>query len=185
MSDENYVNNTNNKKTFRLSTFVPLAVFIILSLTLLISLNLRKDSGSKVDSFDVNALVGEDIPNFELGDFSSKDIAKENFAVINFFASWCVPCLAEHEFIKSLSTQHKIPVYGIATQDMPDRVSKWLEKHGNSYKKYGVDVNGRVAINFGLTGTPETFVIKNGKIISRYRGPINPDIIQEIISSKI
>ncbi len=105
----------------------------------------------------------------------------EHVTLVNFFASWCVPCLAEHPQIKALSKIDGIDVVGIAWNDKPQALNIWLEKHGNPFDSVWIDAAGRAAIAAGLRGVPESFVIdKHGIVRLHIRGTIDPDRLDEL-----
>lgn len=121
-----------------------------------------------------SAMIGKPVPDFVLPSalrgrgFSSDDLRNGEVAVVNVFASWCVTCAAEQEVLEELSRHSVVPVYGIVYKDRREAVEKWLEQHGNPYKATGFDESGRVSIDWGVYGVPETFVIDGSGII-RYR----------------
>jgi cytochrome c biogenesis protein CcmG/thiol:disulfide interchange protein DsbE len=129
-----------------------------------------------------SALIGKPAPSFDLttldpaaGGFTSKDLAGK-VVVVNFFASWCVPCKAEHPLLFLLTKDYNVPVYGIAFQDKTEDTARYIQEMGSPYQKIGLDQNGRTAIDFGVTGVPETFILdKNGMVRYRLAQPIDPD----------
>jgi len=95
--------------------------------------------------------------------------------LINFFASWCAPCLAEHPQLKNLSEIPGIELQGIAWNDKPEALQAWLAKHGNPFHQVWRDTTGRAAIAIGLRGVPESYVIdKQGKVRLHIQGAIGP-----------
>ncbi len=128
-----------------------------------------------------SALIGKPVPSFNLTtlDPASGDLTPQDFAgkvtVVNFFASWCVPCKAEHPLLFLLNKDYHVPVYGIAFQDQTADTARYIQEMGSPYAKIGLDQNGRTAIDFGVTGVPETFILdKNGVIRYRLAQPIDP-----------
>lgn len=98
---------------------------------------------------------------------------KNQFFLINFFASWCAACKEEQAFLMQLA-QQGIVIYGINYKDNPVEARVWLQNYGNPYQQIGLDEAGQTAIDFGVYGTPETFVVDSqGKILYRYTGPLN------------
>ncbi|MES1152574.1 MAG: DsbE family thiol:disulfide interchange protein, partial [Dongia sp.] len=109
------------------------------------------------------------------GGLTPKDFAGK-VTVVNFFASWCLPCTAEHPLLFELGKDYNVPVYGIAFQDQTADTARYIQEMGSPYSKIGLDQNGRTAIDFGVTGVPETFILdKNGVIRYRLAQPIDPD----------
>ena len=104
--------------------------------------------------------------------------------MVNFFSSWCEPCKLEVENLEKLSD--KITIIGIAYKDKSDDISKFLNNFGNPYQTIGMDPNGKVAINWGVYGVPETFLInKNGIVVLRHAGPITNYVLSSEILPKI
>lgn len=165
----------------RLLYFLPVAVFSGLAVSFLWGL----DRGASVLP---SALIDQQVPQFVLPPvegvdkpgLSTADL-KGQVALVNFFASWCVPCLAEHPLITRLADEG-LPVYGINYKNEPAEASAWLAKYGNPYKRIGSDIDGRAGIEFGVTGMPESFVIDRAGVI-RYKqvGAITPAALKNTI----
>ncbi len=129
----------------------------------------------KAPSFQTNRLLSDKNFNSE-----SELIGKIN--LVNFFATWCKPCRDEHPYIQKLSNIKNIRLIGINYKDNKKKTKEWLNKFGNPYSKIAVDKNGRIAIDWGVYGIPETFIIdKNGIIKYRHVGPINKKIYKKIV----
>lgn len=134
-----------------------------------------------------SALIGKDVPSFNLPDFFNGNIINPaEFSgqtyIINYFASWCVPCRAEHPLLKDLAAKSNLPILGILYKDNREAAEAFLKELGNPYKAVAFDEDGHQGIEFGLYGIPETFIIdKEGKIRFRHAGPLDPTIIQEEI----
>ena len=102
--------------------------------------------------------------------------------MVNVFASWCEPCQVEHPLIVRLAASKVATVYGLSYKDKPKNALKWLQKLGDPYAAHGSDPKGRVAIDFGVYGIPETFIIDNDGIIRyKYVGPINAGRLEKEI----
>ncbi len=113
--------------------------------------------------------------------FEDKDLRTGGVKLVNFWASWCAPCRVEHPNLQGLSDEG-VTIYGVNYKDDPAKALKFLEELGNPYAGLGADEAGRMALNWGLYGVPETYVIDgSGKIILRFAGPIT----QSILESKI
>jgi len=96
--------------------------------------------------------------------------------LVNFFASWCVPCRAEHPMLMRLAKEGQVALYGIAYKDQPEASGQLLAQLGDPYSRVGVDSTGRTAIDFGVYGVPETYVLdKTGRIRYRQVGPITQE----------
>lgn len=133
-------------------------------------------------------LIGVNVPQFQLPDliqsqsvFSHNDL-KGRVVLLNVWATWCYACGLEHEMLMKINREYHIPIYSIDYKDDPDAAKKLLAANGNPYEMTGNDISGNVAIDFGVYGTPETFVISpQGKIIYRHVGSINQQTWDEVL----
>ncbi|MGH6838314.1 MAG: DsbE family thiol:disulfide interchange protein [Methylocella sp.] len=177
-----------------LLVFVPLAIFAALAALFVI----RLYSGDA--ALLPSALIGSEVPAFALPPiegfsgkpgFSDADLRQGRVTLINVFASWCVPCHAEHELIMRLSvdpalTRRGIRVFGLAYKDEPEHIQKFLAEAGDPFARIGADRTGRTAIDFGVYGVPETFVVKgDGTIAYRFVGPIGEESYRTVILPEI
>ena len=98
--------------------------------------------------------------------------------LVNFFASWCVPCVIEAPVLMTLA-QEKIPIWGIAYKDKPDAAHRFLARNGDPYARVAMDEPGRVAIDWGVYGVPETYLLDRAGIVRwRQAGPITEDVLE-------
>lgn len=154
-------------------------------------------SGMRRGSFDPrgvpSALIGRPVPGFELAPLpgwdkpglASRDIleaASRRPVLVNFWASWCVPCLVEHPQLMRLAAEG-VPLFGInyhtGTQTDPGATA-WLRRHGDPFLRIGIDLTGRVAVDWGVYGVPETYIVdRRGIVRWRMAGPITPEIDAE------
>ena len=112
-------------------------------------------------------------------------VAENRVMLINFFASWCVPCVAEAEYIKDLSMDEDVMMVGIVYKDTSARAKAFLQKHGNPFEVIGFDDEGRTAIEFGVSGVPETILVDGAGVIRfRHVGPITAEHLP-MIKAKI
>ena len=132
-------------------------------------------------------LLNKNVPIFEaeslLKDkrFISSNEFKDEIILVNFFATWCKPCRDEHVYIKRFTNERDIKVIGINYKDNTEKTIKWLKDLGNPYKDILIDKNGKIAIDWGVYGIPETFIINsNGIIKYRHVGPITNKIYKKI-----
>ncbi len=127
--------------------------------------------------------LGKDAPEFDLPKVknpservTSKDYAGE-YALVNFWATWCVGCSQEHPFLMELSREIEIPIYGIDWRDQLEPAVSWLAQLGDPYVASGFDADSTTGINWGVYGAPETFLIgKDGRVLYKHLGPLNRDI---------
>ncbi len=160
----------------RLLYLLPVVGFAFIAVAFLWGLDPERDPreipsaliDKPVPEFVLPALEGADVPGFSSGDLRSGEVA-----LVNVFASWCVPCRAEHPFLMRLAEDRVVPIYGINYKDNPADALGWLAELGNPYVAIGTDEIGRVAIDWGVYGVPETFVIDGaGMIRYRHVGPL-------------
>lgn len=159
----------------KLKNLLPGFVFLIIAI-MLATLN---DTANKPNYFP--SMVGKQIPEFSapllFREGKLTDAELKNNVILNFWASWCVACQAEHGTLLELAKNHEI--YGMNSGDNDDDAKNYLREHGNPFTKVGVDAHRKLAIAFGLQGMPETYVIgKDGVIYFHYRGAINDSIVK-------
>ena len=161
------------------------AIFFLLILLIFFYLLIIDRNPSELPS----TLLDKSVPKFETVSllkkkkFVSSDIFGKEIKLVNFFATWCKPCRDEHSYIKRFSNQEGIEVIGINYKDSTPKAIEWLKELGNPYSNVAVDNNGRIAIDWGVYGIPETFIV-NSKGIIKYRhvGPITEKIYKKINS---
>ena len=132
-------------------------------------------------------LLNKNVPNFEVESLLKKEkfISSKEFGneimLVNFFATWCLPCRDEHIYIKRFSDEKGIRVIGINYKDNPKKAIQWLKDMGNPYSNVPIDKYGRIAIDWGVYGIPETFIISSKGIIKyRHVGPVTKKIYKKI-----
>ena len=159
----------------RLRYVIPIIVFA--ALALMLSWALKRDPQTIPP-----ALIGRPVPQFALPPvkgrtlgLSTADLTGE-VSLVNVFASWCVECRAEHSLLLQIKAGAIVPIHGLNYKDAPDDAARWLNTFGDPYTRTGADLNGRVGIDWGVYGVPETFVIaKDGRIAHKQIGPIGPE----------
>lgn len=135
-----------------------------------------------------STLIGKEAPKFSLLPvqgrglgLSSADLLKE-VSLVNVFASWCVACRAEHPLLMRLAQDKTVPVHGIDYKDAPEDAVRWLNTMGDPYTRTGADRDGRVGIEWGVYGVPETFVVgADGIIAAKQIGPLTQEALEETI----
>jgi len=182
------------RRSARLLIFAPLLVFA--ALVGLFLVRLFSGDASRLPS----ALIGRQIPAFVLPavegladrpGFSDADLRQGAVTLVNVFASWCVPCHQEHAALMALSKDETLKrvglrIAGIAYKDEPANIRQFLAKDGDPYAMVGADRSGRTAIDWGVYGVPETFIVKgDGAIAYRFVGPITQEAYQQTILPEI
>lgn len=164
----------------RLLYILPLAVFGIIAAYFVAGLDPARDP-SAVPS----ALIDRPAPSFTLDPLDPalppvvSDDLRGEIVLVNFFASWCAPCRVEHPLLQQLAQEQNLPIYGIVYKDEPDAIRRWLDDLGNPYAMVAIDPDSRTAIDFGVYGVPETYVIdREGRIRFRFAGPLDPMTIE-------
>jgi cytochrome c biogenesis protein CcmG/thiol:disulfide interchange protein DsbE len=163
----------------RLLYALPLAGFVVLAGYFAVVLRPNYDPHALP-----SALIDKPAPAFDLpGLGGGKPLSTAGLlgqvVVVNFFASWCVPCRVEHPMLIRLSEQLHVPLYGIAYKDKPEDSERILQQLGDPYRGIGVDRDGRTGLDFGVYGVPETYVIdKAGHIRKRFVGPLNAEAVE-------
>ena len=159
------------------------SIFFLLILLIFFYLLIIDRNPSELPS----TLLDKNVPIFETESLlkdekfiSSKEFGNE-ILLVNFFATWCKPCRDEHIYIKRFSNEKEIKVIGINYKDNPKKAIQWLKELGNPYTDVAVDKSGRIAIDWGVYGIPETFIV-NSKGIIKYRhvGPVTKKIYKKI-----
>lgn len=164
--------------------WLPLVAFILLAAAL--SYGLTKPANNSITS----KMVGVAVPSFVLPPatpgvpgLASAELAAGTPHLVNFFASWCVPCAAEAPQLAQIA-QAGVPVVGIAIRDRPDDVAEFLRRHGNPFRRIGADTASQVEIALGSSGVPESFVVDGkGMIRQQTIGPINPADVPGVIAA--
>ena len=176
----------------RILVLLPLALF--LGLAALFLVRLGAGDASRIPS----ALIGRDAPPTDLPPVAglARDgkpvpgLAATDFkgtvTVLNVWASWCVPCHDEAPLLVQLARDSRIRVVGINYKDQADNARRFLGRYGNPFVASGADVSGRAAIEWGVYGVPETFIVgRDGKIAYKLVGPVTPDNIEQVVKPQI
>jgi cytochrome c biogenesis protein CcmG/thiol:disulfide interchange protein DsbE len=178
----------------RRSWLMVLPLIVFLALAALFWLRLGDGDPSRIPS----ALIGHPAPQTSLPPLQGllsngtqvPGLDPTNFkgkvSVVNVWASWCVPCHDEAPLLTKLAKDNRLQLIGINYKDAPDNAQRFLGRYGNPFASVGVDGNGRAAIEWGVYGVPETFIVgRDGKIAYKLVGPITPDNIGSALMVEI
>jgi cytochrome c biogenesis protein CcmG/thiol:disulfide interchange protein DsbE len=164
---------------------VPLAIFVVLGLLLAYGLNLDP---RKIPS----PLIGKPLPAFSLATVAdpARKVGRDDLLgrayLLNVWASWCVACRQEHPFLNELARNRVVPIIGLNYKDRREDALGWLGSLGNPYELSLSDGDGRLGIDLGVYGVPETFVIdKQGVIRYKQIGPITPEVWEQKLAPLI
>ncbi|MFL2885041.1 MAG: DsbE family thiol:disulfide interchange protein [Candidatus Pelagibacter sp.] len=163
--------------------FIPLILILIFLSTFVIFFKGLKNS----NIYTPSANLEKKVPSFELKSFennsviiSEKIFKDDKYYFMNIWASWCIPCKEEHEFLMELKRNEKIKLIGFNYKDNFKNASSFLKNLGNPYDVIVSDKDGTVSIEWGAYGVPESFLVYQNKIIKRFIGPINNQSLSEI-----
>lgn len=165
----------------RLFVLLPLLLFLGLAGVFLAQLLSGREAamipsaliGAKAPSTSLPPLEGMNVPGIDSNAFAGK------VTLLNVFASWCGPCRLEHPLLLELAQDKRFEIAGLNYKDAPANARRFLGELGNPYTAIGVDERGRAAINWGVYGVPETFLIgKDGAILYKHVGPLSPESVR-------
>jgi cytochrome c biogenesis protein CcmG/thiol:disulfide interchange protein DsbE len=175
----------NNKKGISWLMILPPVIFLALAAMFLWGMQ-QGDRNALPSTREGGVAPNLQLSTFEGGEsFSHEDLTSGGVKLVNFWASWCAPCRAEHPQLETLS-QEGVQLYGINYKDDPQNAQRFLEQMSNPYAKLMTDGDGRTALDWGLYGVPETFIIAaDGTVVKRFAGPITPSILENVIRPAI
>ncbi len=157
---------------------LPFTAFVALVVLFAFGLNPSRDIHALP-----SPLIGKQAPAFELTDVLDAARPVSNAAlqgqvyVLNVWATWCVPCREEHEALLAISRQHLVPIIGLNWKDQRERAKQWLEQLGNPYQAVAFDGDGRAAIDWGVYGAPETYLVdRRGRVIFKFISPMTEQV---------
>lgn len=164
----------------------PFLIFVVMAA--LFAFALTSGDPSKLPS----ALIGKPVPQTDfpalegllengqpVPGFHATDLAKGKVSIVNFWASWCVPCIEEHPLLITLKERSGVDIYGVNYKDQPEAGRRFIGRYGNPFTAVGTDHSGRNAIEWGVYGMPETFVIDGaGRIAYKHVGPISKESLE-------
>ena len=165
----------------RLAGYIPLLVFSVMAVFLALGLTMNpRDIPSP--------LIGKAVPEFSLPPVRGRELGlasadlRSQVSLVNVFASSCVACRKEHPVLMGLREKGLVPIHGVNYKDKPDDAQAWLNELGDPYTRTGADISGRVAIDWGVYGVPETYVIdRDGRIAHKHIGAITPEALRDTI----
>lgn len=182
------IEDTRPTRPRRWLVFVPLALFLALSGLFLAQLLSGRDVstipsaliGQKAPQTDLPPLEGVSLPGLANADFEGQ------VTLVNVWASWCAPCRQEHPLLMQLAKDDRIRIAGLNYKDKPENARRFLGELGNPYDAIGVDDIGRTAINWGVYGVPETFLVgRDGTILWKHVGPFTPQSVTDDLMPQI
>lgn len=157
---------------------LPVAAFVAIVVLFAFGLDPKRDIRALP-----SPLIGKPAPEFALTDVldasrgvSNADL-KGQVYVLNVWASWCLPCRQEHQALLAISQQHVVPIIGLDYMDEREKAKQWLEQLGNPYSAVAYDTDGRTAIDWGVYGAPETYLVDSkGRVIFKFISPITQEV---------
>ncbi|TCO70942.1 DsbE family thiol:disulfide interchange protein [Rhodovulum euryhalinum] len=170
----------------RVSPLMFLPPLIFIGLAALFFVGVSRDDPNALPS----TLIGKTAPALALEPlegaiFGDADLREGGVTLVNFWASWCGPCRDEHPVLEALADEG-VTIYGVNYKDKPENAIRFLGQLGNPYAAIAADPSGRTAIEWGVYGVPETFVVDGqGRVVLRHPGPLSPAIIEETLRPAI
>ena len=163
-------------------------VFLFIFVLLVFYNSLNRETNYSTDYLVGNKLAKINLESFNDNKiYTNEDLKKNDYTLINFWASWCAPCRVEHPYLMQLSKEKNLKILGVNFKDKKINASKFLNELGNPYYYMAKDTTGKQSVNFGIYGIPESILINNESIVlKKFVGPLNEqnlDDIKEIINS--
>lgn len=169
----------------RLAFIVPVALFAVLAMWF--AAGLGRDPG-----YIPSMLIDREAPEFSLPPIAGRErgLSSVDFkgavSMVNIFGSWCATCAIEHPVLMEIAAEGVAPIYGLNWKDKPGAGAAWLGERGDPYSAIGDDADGRVAIDFGVTGAPETFIIDaSGRVRHKHVGEITREDWRRVLKPMI
>ncbi len=176
-----------NIDMFKRVTFLPLVIVFAVSVLFAIYLWQIGPGGKDISTLP-SAMLDKPVPEFDLAPIEGRKLGlksgdlKSGLSLVNVWASWCPPCRVEHPFLMALA-EKGVTIYGINYRDKPADALRFLRNLGDPYKQIGADTTGRVSIDWGIYGYPETFLVDHtGRIRYRHVGPISSEVIETVFN---
>ena len=162
---------------------IPYSIILIFLIIFVVFYKSLKDTNIYTPETKINnniPIFSADLLFLDKNSISTEIFELDKFYLLNIWASWCVPCRDEHPILMSLSKNNKLTIIGMNYKDNKENAKSFLAELGSPYEKIIVDKNGINSIEWGAYGVPETFIIYNNKIIKKYIGPLNQELLIEI-----
>ena len=177
----------------RWGTLLPVAVFVALAVLFMAGLTGGDPSklpsallGKTVPEFDLAALAGIERDGGPVPGLKAADLKDGSVTLVNVWASWCGPCRDEHPQLMQLAATEGLRVAGINYKDEPANARRFLNSLGNPFSRIGADTTGRTAVDWGVYGVPESFLVDGkGTIVYKFTGPISPEAMAEVLMPRI
>ncbi|WP_371171451.1 DsbE family thiol:disulfide interchange protein [Aliiroseovarius sp. 2305UL8-7] len=169
------------KKGISWLVFIPPVIFVGLAVMFLWGMN-RDDPNALPSTREGGMVPALQVTEFEgAPSFTHADLTSGGVKLVNFWASWCAPCRAEHPQLETLAAEG-VDIKGINYKDTPANAARFLDQLGNPYAALMADSDGRTGLDWGLYGVPETFIIAgDGTVVKRFAGPITESILENVI----
>ena len=175
----------NGKRFGRIALLLS-PLLVLVALVVVFAMNIDRDPGlvrSVLIDKPAPGLVLAPVEGLGLGGLDDS-LLQGQVSLVNVFASWCVPCRAEHPYLMQLAAESEVQMLGINQKDAPENAAKFLAELGNPYDAVGGDDNGRVSIDWGVYGVPESFVVNaQGVITYKHVGPISAESYPEVLAA--
>ncbi len=166
---------------------LPLGAFLLLLVVLIAGLVHAPQKG-----IIVSPLLGKQAPNFQLPGLLDAtqplqaQALRGHWTLVNVWGTWCVECRAEHQTLLAIKQQGRVPIYGIDWKDDDAQARAWLSELGNPYERVGADREGRVAIDWGVYGAPESFLVNpSGTVVYKHVGAMTPEVWEREFLSRV
>jgi cytochrome c biogenesis protein CcmG/thiol:disulfide interchange protein DsbE len=171
---------SSDRRSFRWGALIPAAAFFLVAGFFLVAVFRGDPStvpspliGRAIPEFSLPAIDGVDRPGMATSDF-----AQGKPVIVNVWASWCIPCREEHAVLSELKKMTDVPIYGLNYKDSAEGAQQFLAELGNPFARIGADAKGRVGLDWGVYGVPETYVVDgHGHIAYKHVGPLTPEIV--------
>ena len=157
-------------------------IFLFIFVLLIFYNSLNRETNYSTDYLVGNKLTKINLKSFDDNKiFTSEDLKKSRYTLINFWASWCAPCRVEHPYLMQLSKEKNLKILGVNFKDKKINASRFLNELGNPYYYMAKDNLGKQSVNFGIYGIPESILINNEtKVLKKFVGPLNDQNLNEI-----